>query len=686
MKHLSIITLLSLTLTACGSGSSNGPDNTHTTGQTSDNNAPENQNQSSNPGNAESAANINQSLEIEARDDVVATAVVVRGRRYQYDQAPIQDWYDAVLSGNASWSTHARPNGCEILEDDPTGNTLRCMNPFDNTYSGLSVEGSDQIFFHPLFIDTPIDAEILVDIAYGATETDRTPSDNFASVSISHVENPTAAFGIDAPIAILSHPDESVMLSILLTQPANAYPRDAQLIIDLPDQMAATSAQVARETNVSEETYAPIDCNFGVAVICDVSNIKPDINYQVELHLLASAQSTDPIRLSFANVNPDAGDPVARRDIHVEHVRSMLVIQAILDNAEAGSTVVLPPGVFGGALDGHGKRLNVNGAAGDEPTVLLAGIEAPLLVGAGPRTTWSGLEMRSFGAPIIGLVGANFTLANSVIEPALPDIHSLPDGLVAPHNPTSLRLLNNTIHHWGSTESGTCHRLLEVTMHRAALYLQHNLFENNVCDILIESTLLPGDFSNDRDNVWLYATNNTFVDNPKLIRLAGDPETWRTLVFRNNIVTGTDVLLDISDELLDDEEQRPWLLTSNNLLWKNGAETMLNARQATLPRVFVELPDLHADPHFIDPANSDYRLAAFSPALDAGTFPGEYRWLKEAIFCISSRPINCAGFYDEPEFSETDYPQPGPEAVIQPVDGNGDGTAEYDIGAFEYRP
>ena len=42
---------------------------------------------------------------------------------------------------------------------------------------------------------------------------------------------------------------------------------------------------------------------------------------------------------------------------------------------------------------------------------------------------------------------------------------------------------------------------------------------------------------------------------------------------------------------------------------------MVDAQQAGLPAVAVELPDMYADPRFNAPASGDYRLSAFSLAL-----------------------------------------------------------------------
>lgn len=64
--------------------------------------------------------------------------------------------------------------------------------------------------------------------------------------------------------------------------------------------------------------------------------------------------------------------------------------------------------------------------------------------------------------------------------------------------------------------------------------------------------------------------------------------------------------------------------------------------------------DISADPLFIDPAGSNYRLPWYSPCIDVGTNVG-------------APPFDMDGY-------------------VRPVDGNADGLALADMGAYEYQP
>jgi serine protease len=74
-----------------------------------------------------------------------------------------------------------------------------------------------------------------------------------------------------------------------------------------------------------------------------------------------------------------------------------------------------------------------------------------------------------------------------------------------------------------------------------------------------------------------------------------------------------------------------------------------------VPGTFTHTGDVDADPLFVNPAAGDYRLRFGSPAIDAGG--------------------NCASICQT---------VPDLDGLVRPIDGNGDGTAVRDMGAFEY--
>jgi hypothetical protein len=163
-----------------------------------------------------------------------------------------------------------------------------------------------------------------------------------------------------------------------------------------------------------------------------------------------------------------------------------------------------------------------------------------------------------------------------------------------------------------------------INAYNSTSTITNNVMADNTCDSVIVS---------DQSATMLIA-NNTFVRNPRALRLRGG-----TVTFTNNLVaeSGQGVWVDVPVPVS----------FSNNLMGLNGQDYVGIADQAG------SNGNLHADPQLVHSSQGDFRLASTSPAIDTGLLLGSPTVDHDG----SSRPLD------------------GPDL---------DNDAEVDIGAFEH--
>ena len=130
-----------------------------------------------------------------------------------------------------------------------------------------------------------------------------------------------------------------------------------------------------------------------------------------------------------------------------------------------------------------------------------------------------------------------------------------------------------------------------------------------------------------------------------------------TASFKNTTITANAASFAAGGVLV---ENRARLNLINSIVWNNSLSEVAQLRDAHVSvsfsdvgeRLFPGAGNLSANPRFHDPANRDYRLRPLSPVVDAGT--------------------------------NTNAPLTDIRLLARPVDGDGDGVAVTDMGAYEF--
>jgi serine protease len=336
--------------------------------------------------------------------------------------------------------------------------------------------------------------------------------------------------------------------------------------------------------------------------------------------------------LFFALVCLLAG-PAAAAVIHVP--ADQPTIQQAIDAANTGDVVLVSPGTYTENIDYHGKAISVRAASGSAHTIIdgnNAGTVVTFQTGEGVKSVLTGFTIQrgsaSFGAGIT-LLGASPTITRNTFRDNAQGSGGF--GAAIGGNGSSPVIERNTF------LSNTCDTqfLSGVVsfVNTSSPLIINNIFERNPCRA-INMTLPTG--SNP------VIANNTIVQNSVGVRVDARVPT-STQLYANNILVANQVGLEV--DFLGSGDEPTW---TNNLVFNNTANYSGIADQTGLNG------NISVDPEFVGLSN--FRLLAGSPAIDAGTL-------------------------SVPHLPPTDFA--GNPRV---VDGNGDGLALPDMGAFEFIP
>jgi hypothetical protein len=295
-------------------------------------------------------------------------------------------------------------------------------------------------------------------------------------------------------------------------------------------------------------------------------------------------------------------------------------IQAALDAAESGDVIQVASGTYAELLSFNGKDVDLVSIGGAEQTIINA--PSGTAVTIGPNGSITGFTIRhADGAfgPGMQASGTGSYIGFNIIESNSGGTYASGIG----GNVSSPTIDSNVFHDNTGSQ-------VVAFVNGSSPYIANNLFYDNtaaaikvVAPISAEQVII----------------NNTIVRNSTGIYLDRRINISQKTV-RNNILVDNTVGVQV---VFGSESYNPtW---ENNLVYGNGTDySGMDDQTGSSENISV-------DPLFVDATNNNFRLMGGSPAIDAG--------------------------------SNADAPELDYDGNIRPFDGDGNGTATVDIGAYE---
>ncbi len=311
-------------------------------------------------------------------------------------------------------------------------------------------------------------------------------------------------------------------------------------------------------------------------------------------------------------------------------------IQAAINAASNGDTVLVAPGTYHENINFMGKAITVTSSGGPSVTTINGGAVGSVVsidTSEGTNSVLSGFTIRNGSAPFgagITLLGTSPTILGNIFDGNAQGAGGYGAGVGG--NGASPKIENNLF------KNNTCDEqyLSGVVsfINTSSPIIANNIFVNNPCRA-IDMTLPQGSAP--------VVINNVMVENYTGVRV-DTRVSAATQIYENNIIANNTIGL--MTEFGTSADNPTW---SHNLVFGNGTDYQNSSNQTGLNG------NISADPLFVNAA-SNFHVQSGSPVIDAGDDAA-------------------------PNLPLTDF-----DGNSRIVDGNNDGAAIVDMGAYEFFP